>query len=262
MKKHRKSRLITTVFLLAALGGIPAMIGFVNRSVSENPIFLGLSPARLFVFIGMVLATVAFFLLSLFTRKKELVDFPISRKHFTVFTTSFLVLMVISYLLCFVPRYNLGLYADLLENLRPIFFWALGIFLLFILAFCIGQFGLHPDFLLSYLTVHRRTWVTSLAAAGFMIVIAGAGIALKVLEYRKEDFWYGAGESPCLFGTFQGDRFVIMLPTHGKICITILLGRIKVYAYGFMMFWAANGNREYLLRSSNKLVMFGLLKNR
>jgi len=193
MKKHRKSRLITTVFLLAALGGIPAMIGFVNRSVSENPIFLGLSPARLFVFIGMVLATVAFFLLSLFTRKKELVDFPISRKHFTVFTTSFLVLMVISYLLCFVPRYNLGLYADLLENLRPIFFWALGIFLLFILAFCIGQFGLHPDFLLSYLTVHRRTWVTSLAAAGFMIVIAGAGIALKVLEYRKEDFWYGAG---------------------------------------------------------------------
>jgi len=193
MKKHRKSRLISTAFMLAALGGIPAMIGFVYRSVSENPIFLGLSPARLVVFIGLVFATVAFFLLSLFTRKKELVHFPLSRKHFTVFITSLLVLMVISYLLCFFPRYNLGHYADLLENLRPIFFWALGIFLLFILVFCIGQFGLHPDFLLSYLTAHRRIWITSLAAAGFIIVVAGAGIALKVLEYRKEDFWYGAG---------------------------------------------------------------------
>lgn len=212
MDKYRISRLITLAFILVGLGGIPAMVAFVQRSVSENPIFLGLSLARLVVFIAGVFGILTLFTLAVVTQKKGLVRFPLPKKYFTGTMISLLILLVICYLLCFTPRYNLGDYADHLVNLRPVTFWAFGTCLLFILVLCIGQFGMHPDIWLSYARTQRRMWFTSLVTASLMILVLGAGIALKVMDYRKEDFWYGTGVPLLMWQVILAIVFGLIIP--------------------------------------------------
>jgi hypothetical protein len=193
MEKNRRFRLIPTAFLLVALGGILSTVGFVQRSVSEDPIFLGLSTARLIIFFVLVIGIITSFSIALVTRNIEFLHFPLTKNRFTTSMTGLIFLLGTFYFLSFLPSYILVGVADLLDNLRPLFFWGFGTILLFIFVFLFSQFGSHSNHWLAYWKPRRHVWRTALIATGLMIIVAGAGIALKVMEYRDEDFWYSTG---------------------------------------------------------------------
>ena len=193
MHKKRKFYFIPIALLIVALSGILAMVAFVQGNVSERPIFLGMSAARLVVFIVLVFVILTFFSLSLVTRSKQLVNFPIPKKHYLVSISGFLLLLGILYLLSFLPSYQLGAYADVLDNLRPLFVWAFGSVSLLTSVLLVSQFGSHPDLWLEYWKPRHQVWWIGLAATGIIIIIAVIGIALKVMDYREEDFWYSTG---------------------------------------------------------------------
>ncbi|GAB4424156.1 MAG: hypothetical protein Kow002_13700 [Anaerolineales bacterium] len=190
---ENKKPLISFSYLLAALGGIPAIIGFVRRSTSEDPILFGLSAPRLVVFVGMILLLLAFLAFTVLSFKGKGILLPLSKKHFKLTLALILLLSTITYIFAFLPNYRLGNYAAHVDNLRPVFFWAFGVSLLFSLILLLGHFGSHPDLWLVYWKSRRGALLTGLTAAGLMVLVGIAGITFKIIEHRHEDFWYSTG---------------------------------------------------------------------